>query len=145
MIGDIPLRQETGVTIIAVTRAGKTFFDPDPHLPLYPGDRLVLLGEPEGLARAEAFLALSQISEQDVKEEQFSLAEIPLAAESPLVGKSLAEAKFRENYGVSVVGIRRGGWQLAAPSGKEILQAGDSLTVAGKSEVVKQLESQAPL
>jgi Kef-type K+ transport system membrane component KefB/Trk K+ transport system NAD-binding subunit len=144
MIGDISLRQETGVTIIAVTRAGKTFFDPDPHLPLYPGDRLVLLGEPEGLARAEAFLALSQITEADAEEERFSLAEIPLAADSPLLDKSLAEVKFRETYGVSVIGILRDGRHLSAPTGKEILQAGDSLIVAGHSEIVKKLESRAP-
>jgi Kef-type K+ transport system membrane component KefB/Trk K+ transport system NAD-binding subunit len=145
MIGDISLRQETGVTIIAVTRAGKTFFDPDPRLPLYPGDRLVLLGEPEGLARAEAFLALSQITEADAEEERFSLAGIPLAADSPLVGRSLAEVKFRETYGVSVIGILRDGRHLSAPTGKEILQAGDSLIVAGQSEIVKKLESRAPL
>jgi Trk K+ transport system NAD-binding subunit len=145
MIGDIPLRQETGVTIIAVTRAGKTFFDPDPHLPLYPGDRLVLLGEPEGLARAEAFLALREITAEDAEEEGFSLAEIPLAADSPLAGKSLAEAKFRETYGVSVIGILRDGRHLAAPAGKDIFQAGDRLIVAGQSKIVQKLQSRAPL
>jgi len=144
-IADIPLRQETGVTIIAVTRAGKTFFDPDPHLPLYPGDRLVLLGDPEGLARAETFLAVNRIQAASPEEERFSLAEIPLAAASPLVGKSLAEIKFRENYGVSVIVIRRDGRQLPTPSGKEILQAGDTLIVAGKAELVKILAGKAPL
>jgi K+/H+ antiporter YhaU regulatory subunit KhtT len=144
-IEEIPLRRETGVTIIAVTRAGKTFFDPDPHLPLYPGDRLVLLGEPEGLARAEVFLALRQITAEDAEEERFSLAEIPLAADSPLVGKSLAEAKFRENYGVSVIGILRDGRHLTAPAGKDIFQAGDSLIVAGQSNIVQKLQSRAPL
>jgi K+/H+ antiporter YhaU regulatory subunit KhtT len=142
-IKEISLRKETGVTIIAITRGGKTIFDPDPDQPLYPGDRLVLLGNPDELARAEAFLSLSKIIEEETEEEKFNLAEITLAADSPLVGKSLAEAKFRENYGVSVVGIRRSGWQLAAPTGKVTLQAGDSLTVAGKSEIVKKLESQA--
>ena len=145
MIGDIALRQETGVTIIAVTRAEKTFFDPDSHLPLYPGDRLVLLGEPEGLARAEAFLALREFTEEDVEEERFSLAEIPLAADSPLVGKSLAETKFRETYGVSIIGIRRDGRHLSAPAGKEIFQAGDRLIVAGQSKIVQKLQSRPPL
>jgi Kef-type K+ transport system membrane component KefB/Trk K+ transport system NAD-binding subunit len=145
-IGEIPIRQETGVTIIAVTRGGKTFFDPEPGLPLYPGDRLVLLGEPEGLGRAERFLAPGMMAgEDDEQEEPFRLAEIPLAAASLLAGKSLAETKFRENYGVTVVGIRRGSWRLAAPTGKEILQAGDNLIVAGKSAVVMRLESKAPL
>ena len=39
-IKEISLRQKTGVTIIAITRGGKTIFDPDANLRLYPGDRL---------------------------------------------------------------------------------------------------------
>jgi K+/H+ antiporter YhaU regulatory subunit KhtT len=61
------------------------------------------------------------------------------------VGKSLAEVKFRENYGVSVIVIRRDGRQLPTPSGKEILQVGDTLIVAGKAELVKILAGNAPL
>jgi len=144
LIGELTLRQETGVTIIAVNRGSKTYFDPDPRMALYPGDRLILLGEPERLAQAEAFLELNQIEEEDAEEERFSIAEIPLAADSPLVGKSLSESRFRENYGVTVVGIRRGDRRSTAPGGDEILQAGDSLMVAGKREEVKKLESKAP-
>lgn len=144
-IADIPLRQETGVTIIAVTRGGKTFFDPDPRLSLYPGDRLVLLGDPEGLARAETFLAMNRIPAASPEEERFSLAEISLTAASPLVGKSLADVKFRETYGVSVIVIRRGDRQMPTPSGKETLQAGDILVVAGKADLVKTLAEKAAL
>jgi K+/H+ antiporter YhaU regulatory subunit KhtT len=92
------LRQETGVSIIAISRAGKTIFDPEPTLPLYPEDRLVLAGEPEKLAKAEIFLALRDLEEEYTGVEQFGIAEIPLASDSPLLGKSLAEAKFREKH-----------------------------------------------
>lgn len=43
-IGEMALRQETGVSIIAVSRAGKTLFDPEPTQLLYPEDRLILAG-----------------------------------------------------------------------------------------------------
>jgi Kef-type K+ transport system membrane component KefB/Trk K+ transport system NAD-binding subunit len=144
-IGEILLRQETGVSIIAISRAGKAIFDLDPNLALYPEDRLVLAGEPEELAKAEAFLAVKDLAEDNAEEEQFGIAGIPLAADSPLLGKSLAEAKFREKYRVTVIGIRRGGQQLPSPMKEEILQADDSLIVTGKAEVVKQLESKGLL
>lgn len=112
---------------------------------LYPGDRLALMGEPERLARAEVFLGANQVVEESAEEEGFALAEIPLAADSHLADRSLAEMKFREHYLVTVIGIKRGEQQLPSPGGKDLLQAGDSLIVAGKSEVVKKLESRAPL
>ncbi|MDD3580045.1 MAG: cation:proton antiporter [Desulfobacca sp.] len=144
-LGEIPLRQETGVSIIAVSRAGKTFFDPEPDMPLYPGDRLVLLGEPKKLSRAEGYLELRAFEEIEAEEEHFGIAEISLAPDSPLIGKTLAAVKFRENYSTTVISIRRGERQLVSPTGKDVLLTGDRLIVAGRSELVKELEKRAPL
>jgi CPA2 family monovalent cation:H+ antiporter-2 len=140
-IADLPLRRETGVTILAVIRGGTTLFDPDPGLRLSPGDRLVLLGEPEGLARSAALLAGERVRAEPPGAHPFRVAEIPLAADSPLAGRSLAEVKFRETYGVTVIGIHRDGHRLPSPSGKEILRPGDRLLVAGKADRVQQLEA----
>lgn len=144
-IADLPLRRDLGVTIVAVSRAGLTFRDPDPDLRLAPGDRLVLLGEPQGLAQAAALLAGRGITPEPADEDHFRLAEIPLALDSPLAGKSLAEVHFRETYGVTVVALEREGQRLPAPSGKEILRPGDRLLVAGKATRVHHLEALAPL
>jgi Kef-type K+ transport system membrane component KefB/Trk K+ transport system NAD-binding subunit len=144
-IGEIPLRQETGVSIIAIIRAGKTFFDPEPDMRLFPRDRLVLLGEPDKLTRAEGYLELRAFEELDAEEEHFGIAEISLAPDSPLIGQTLAEVKFREIYGATIISIHRGEQRLVTPTGKEVLLTGDRLIVAGRSEVVKKLERQAPL
>ena len=144
-IGEVPLRQETGVSIVAISRAGKTFFDPEPNRRLYPGDRLVLLGEPDKLTRAESYLEPRAFEELEAEEERFGVAEISLAPNSSLIGKTLADLKFREIYGASVVGIRRGDQRVITPSGKDVLLQEDRLLVAGRSEEVKRLKEQAPL
>ncbi|MFP3867616.1 MAG: cation:proton antiporter [Desulfobacteraceae bacterium] len=144
-LGEIPLRQETGVSIIAISRGGRTFFDPEPDTPLYPQDRLVLLGEPEKLNRAEGYLELRAFEELEADEKHFGIAEISLAPDSPLIGKTLAEVKFRENYGATVISIRRGEQQLVTPTGKDVLLSGDRLIVGGRSEVVENLKNSAPL
>lgn len=144
-IAELPLRPDLGVTIVAVSRAGLTFRDPDPGLRLAPGDRLVLLGEPQGLAQAAALLAVRGITPEPSEEDHFRLADIPVAPDSPLAGKSLAEVHFRETYGVTVVALEREGQRLPAPSGKETLRPGDRLLVAGKAARLQQLEALAPL
>lgn len=97
------------------------------------------------MAKVEIFLAHRDLEEEITGAEQFGIAEISLASDSPLLGKSLAEAKFREKHRVTVIGIRRGDQRLPSPKKEEILQAGDSLIVTGKAEVVNQLASGGPL
>ncbi len=43
-IREIPLRSATGTSILAVTRAGRVHYTPDPDFQVFPGDRLVIMG-----------------------------------------------------------------------------------------------------
>jgi len=142
-LGEITLRRETGVSIVAVNRAGKTILDPDVDFILYPGDRLVLAGAPEQMAAAVALLHREENASATAATspaEGFRLATLPVAADSVLLQKTLAEVNFREIYHVTVVGLERQGQQLLAVTGQERLQAGDRLIVAGKASMVRQLE-----
>jgi CPA2 family monovalent cation:H+ antiporter-2 len=51
-IGDLRLRKQTGVTIIAITRDGHTEINPGPEHVLQPDDVLVLLGGADQIDRA---------------------------------------------------------------------------------------------
>ena len=56
MIKDTQLRARTGVTIIAVVRAGQTNPVPGPDFQLKGGDTAVVIGTAEGIQRALALL-----------------------------------------------------------------------------------------
>jgi CPA2 family monovalent cation:H+ antiporter-2 len=49
---DIPLRQQTGASIVAIERAGQRLINPGPDEVLLSGDRVLLLGQPEQLPAA---------------------------------------------------------------------------------------------
>ena len=59
-IRDIPLRSETGVTIVAIERAGERLINPGPDEVLREGDRILLLGPAEQLPRALDLLRTQQ-------------------------------------------------------------------------------------
>lgn len=56
LIRELALRSETGASIIAVERAGKTIVNPDPDLELRAGDSLLLLGSDVQILRAKRVL-----------------------------------------------------------------------------------------
>ncbi len=138
-IRDLPLRNMAGISIVALSRAGRVFYDPGPEFRLFPGDRLVLMGDPVDLTRAEEILHTKDGGEEKAQKNPFVMAEIGLSPRSPLIGRTLTEVSFRQNYGVTVVGIIRGDERIASPKPTEPLEAGDRLVVIGTEEMVDRL------
>ncbi len=133
-----------GVSILAVSRAGRIYYDLTPEFQIYPGDRLVLMGEAAGLQQAEQLLNQFQVYDaQDPA--HFVLAEVPLANGSPRAGQTLADLQFRQRYGVTVVGIQRATEQILMPGPTVNLVTGDRLIVIGNQQAVARLQQHTPL
>ena len=54
---EIPLRGQTGASIVAIERAGQRLINPGPDEILRPGDRVLLLGHADQLPGAKELLA----------------------------------------------------------------------------------------
>jgi K+/H+ antiporter YhaU regulatory subunit KhtT len=144
LIRDLSLRAQTGILIIAVSRAGRVYLEPNPDFQLFPGDRLVLMGEPLALKHAEQ--VLQQVDEGGVGSdlERFEVVEIDVNNDSPHLGKSLAGLQFRKTYRATVIGIMRDGERITMPRPDETLQSGDKLVIIGTRESVEKLKTVLP-
>ncbi|MCK9275209.1 MAG: cation:proton antiporter [Syntrophales bacterium] len=140
-IREIPLRSETGASILAVSRAGRIHYNPEPGFRIFPGDRVIIIGPIEALRLAESILSqLNKNEEDEVGSGRFDVTEVTITDNSQLSGITLARARFRQRYGVTVIGIKRGEEQIVAPSSTEILAAGDKLIIIGDAKKIESLE-----
>ena len=139
---DLNLRGQTGCTVIAMGRGQYYFFDPSVEVPIFPGDRLVLLGTEAQTRRARRLLEIPASESEVYKEPGFSLKKIYLQPGSKLDGNTLAGADIRRQFGVNVVGIQRGAEQITSPRAEEILKGGDVLIIVGSTEALKRFEEQ---
>ncbi|WP_051184817.1 cation:proton antiporter domain-containing protein [Desulfatiglans anilini] len=144
-IKDIPLRSQTGVSVLAVSRAGRVLYEPGPDFQVYPGDRLVVMGPPDELQEAEAMLDQPVEDLDGERTDRFEINEIRIGENSELGGRTLAELQFRQKYEATVIGIIRGGQRITALRTTERLQPGDGLVVIGAAEAVKGLKGMEPL
>ncbi|HOO45775.1 MAG TPA: cation:proton antiporter [Deltaproteobacteria bacterium] len=138
-ISTIPLRSETGVSIVAASRAGRVFFNPGPDFQLFPSDRIVIMGPPEDLRRAETMI--HRVAEPSSPEDSagVSLVEIRITPDSPLAGKTLEKTGFRQRYGSTVIGIRRDGEYIISPGPQEPLGEGSDLLVLAAGDHLERL------
>lgn len=68
---------------------------------------------------------------------------VRLDAESPLVGRTIAEAQVQQDHGVTIIAIRRPKERIIAPRGSRTLEAGDTLFVVGTPGTVRAFQEVA--
>jgi CPA2 family monovalent cation:H+ antiporter-2 len=120
-----------GCAVLEVERNGHVITAIRPDLRVYPGDKLLLLGQDEQMKAAREFLLHARAAGDQSEEFRGSVLETSVMPHGPNAGRKLAELKLAQLTGVRVVGIERNGNKIIAPSGEERLEAGDNVLVAG--------------
>ncbi len=106
-ICDSKVRDNYGVNIVSVQRAGETTLIPSADMRLYPGDVVGVIGNDEQLA---AILPMIEVAKPEVKRsvDEFNLFSMMIGEGSPLAGKTARSSKLRNNYDALVLGVERG-------------------------------------
>lgn len=87
--------------------------------------------EPKGALDLESFNLLEQ--------ETLRLAELMMPFRSALVSQTLAEARFRERYGLNILAVQRGGRAIRSNLPELELAVGDTLLVQGPEKSLQQI------
>lgn len=141
--------------VVALLR-GEQEFTPEPTEVLAEGDVLLLRDTPAGLRELAAVLqtdlynrdGAGRFAESDLTKDDVSLAEAVIGADSPLLGRTLIDARFAEQHSVVVVGLQRGTEDLLRQGrriGEVPLAAGDVLLVQGTNEKLEKLKQDPQL
>jgi CPA2 family monovalent cation:H+ antiporter-2 len=139
-ISDIGLRSRAGATIIAITRAGCTDYNPRSETMLFPSDRIILLGEQSQLSVQGPYCQRRQVK-KNVKKSEFNLDQVCIGKCEGFVGKVLGQINLRKTYGVSVVGIQRDSEKIVDISAETELQENDILLLTGSDYDIRELKS----
>ena len=140
-IRNVPLRSATGVSIMAVSRSGRVYYDPGPDFQIYPGDRLIIMGPPQGLRDAEIILSKLEAHQDIDSPDHFEIGEIRISPQSKLSGQTLADLRFRQKHGVTVIGIRRGDEKITTINPSERILTDDCLIVIGAADAINKLKA----
>jgi di/tricarboxylate transporter len=124
------LRNLQGVFLVAVGRDGEPIAAPAPSTVLRGGDRLAFAGRVDTVRDLQATRGL--VAAEHAHTAAYASAghtffEAVVSGASPLVGKTLRQAGFRERYQAAVLAIHRAGQRVNAKLGTVPLREGDTL------------------
>lgn len=133
-----------GVQVMAVVHHGELELAPEPERRLVPGDRIVVQGSREALdyLGAREYLALesAQVELEALVSDDVAFAEVKLAPDSSLLGKTLREIDFRHRFhGCLVLSVWRDGEPLRTHLANTELIEGDVLLVHGRRDQLDRM------
>lgn len=143
--GETPFAKIKKLRMIEVRRNGLRVRVPLKEVRFREGDELFFKGSSGGVldvAKTEGVEVErhgDQFGLEGVQTESAVLMEGILGPDSTLVGKSLKEAKFRQEYGVIILAVHRRGKNLRERFEDSKLAFGDTLLVQGSAEKMRRL------
>jgi di/tricarboxylate transporter len=124
--------------ILEVIR-GEQKFLPDPLVKIEANDILLVEGQVEDLIKIKEIAGISiraeaKLGDQDLETDDIKIAEALVTPQSDLIGKTLKDANFRAQYGVTVMAIYRNGHPLRDKIARIPLRMGDLLLIQGAAQ-----------
>ncbi|MDH5526494.1 MAG: SLC13 family permease [Nitrospirota bacterium] len=143
---DAGMRRHHEVTVVGLRRRGRLLDHILPVLAdtvLQAGDELFVMGDVRAIDQICHDDKITRIPfpEGEVRRmrNEFGVAEVMIAPESGLAGKSIQQGSFRQRLGLSVVAVRRGSTPIDAMFSDTRLEIGDTLLVAGAWSYIERL------
>jgi di/tricarboxylate transporter len=143
-LGELSLPERFGADVMLLHPGAEE--TPGPDTRVEANALVVLQGEQDAVARAAAELGIEEVPPERLRdilpEHARRAAEVILTPRSQLLNQTLKETRFRDRFGLQVVGIRRKGKPLDHPLADIRLRFGDTLLVRGAPARLIALRSQ---
>ncbi len=124
------IRRRYGVNVVYIQRNGNLHAVPTGDMRIFPGDVLGVIGNDEQI---QAMLPLVEASAPPATDaaNQVRFLHFALGENSPLVGKTLRNARLREDYSSMLVAVERGEEEFVDATPDLEFLAGDIVWIVG--------------
>ncbi len=141
------LGKDLDLTVLRVIRKSTNYQIPHAELRLEADDILLVEGRSEEILKIKDATGIEiksdvKLSDPNLRIEEAGLVEVILLARSPLIGKTLKGIRFRERYGLQVLGVNRHGTTLFEKISVIPLRIGDSLLIQGNRAKIAEVEEE---
>ena len=151
MVSELAVKTRHGVTILEIRNEENTALGMVRNVSqsivtgdtvIGKGDILYLVGRKEGMEELEREWGLERMKGATIDFYDIGIAELVLLPSSKLVGATISESRPREQYGLTVLGIRRGEEYIYDDLGEKHLHGGDVLLVQAQWEDLLALDNE---
>jgi CPA2 family monovalent cation:H+ antiporter-2 len=139
---ELRIREHFGINIATIKRGDITINIPLRSERLFPGDEICVIGTDEQVVAFKNYLDQHEIDlPEEILEDEIILQQLELK-NRVCIGKSIRESEIREKTHGIIVGIERNGKRILNPESHLILEADDTLWIAGDKKKIASFLSE---
>lgn len=135
-VAELEAMGDGDVTVTTIIRERFRRYTPSAHWQLYPGDVLLIQGEPSALERvvARAKLRLADdkvVAPEAAATDDVGVMEAVVSGDSPLVGRTASQLHLRSRHQINLLAVSRRGERVTQRLRSVRLQPGDVVVLQG--------------
>ncbi|MBO4307454.1 MAG: cation:proton antiporter [Bacteroidales bacterium] len=133
---DTKFREDYGVNVVSIERAGLVYDLPDKEMLILPGDRLSVMGNEEQISHLRTVLSVEpDMLIHDHSDNELNIYRLTVHDTNPFIGQTISESQFSQHYHAMIIAIEREGHQILNPKSKTIFNEGDVVWFVSPEEL----------
>ncbi len=133
---DTNFREDYGINIVSIERAGMVYDLPNKEMLILPGDRMSVMGSEEQIAHLRSVLDVEpDMLIHDHSDNELNIYRLTVHDNNPFIGQTISESKFAQHYHAMIIAIERGGKQILNPRSYTVFCEGDVVWFVSPDEL----------
>jgi len=146
-LAETGLGADLDLNVLRIVRNKDEYLLPRSNMIVQAGDVLLVEGPREEILKVKDTSGIEikadfKLSDPNLRSEDTALVEALVVPNSPLIGRTLRGLRFRERYGVQVLGLNRHGKNLLSKLSQINLRVGDVLLIQGRKSNIPALNDE---
>lgn len=134
------IRKNYGVNVVSITRGASYYPVPTGEMRIFPGDQLAVIGSDEQIQKLLPVIEQSsEMPSEAYDKSKVEFLHFELSDQSPIIGKSVAQVRLRDEYAALLVAIQRGD-KYIKPTGDDVFEAYDVIWIVGDAKRLQSLK-----
>lgn len=133
---DTNFREDYGINIVSIERAGQVYDLPPKEMLILPGDRLSVMGSEDQIAHLRSVIDVEpDMLIHDHSDNELNIYRLTLTNEHPFVGMTISESHFSQHFHAMIIAIERDGQQILNPRSKTVFRLSDIVWFVSPDEL----------
>ncbi len=146
-LAETGLGADLDLNVLRIVRKKDQYLLPRANMTVEAGDVLLVEGPREEILKVKDTAGIEikpdvKLSDPSLRSEDTALVEALVVPASPLIGRTLRGLRFRERYGLQVLGLNRHGKNVVRTLSRINLRVGDMLLIQGRKSNIPALKDE---
>lgn len=133
---DTNFREDYGINVVSIERAGTVYDLPPKEMLIMPGDRLSVMGSEDQLAHLRSVLDVEpDMLIHDHSDNELNIYRLAVHDTNPFLGQTIAQSQFAQQYHAMIIAIERDDHQILNPKSTTVFQENDIIWFVSPEEL----------